>query len=174
MRPFALWLAAFLVLPFTSLSAQVPSSVDSSHQLENSTPRNQIALDAGVLLAFSPSYVRRLNNRELDVGVGLGFAWELNLNTFNANIWNALFLAGFVRYQVAPVLHFDLGATVLMYDSADDGGGFAETFLGLHSAVMVGYRFVFIGTNVRCGWLSEGSEFGGIISPQVRIVIPWG
>jgi hypothetical protein len=66
---------------------------------------------------------------------------------------------------------------MMRYLWADECSSCTGTFLGLHSAAMVGYRFVFIGANTRLGWKSDdryGSELGVMLSPQVRIVIPWG
>ncbi len=175
-------LAFLLLVPLPiltfSLSAQEQESVEPATRVETSTPRNQIALDGGSLLAFSLSYARRVKDTDFSVGGGLGFAWELNMHTFGrAHVWSVVHLEGFVRYQVLQALMVDLGVTAMKYYWADDCSDCTGTFLGLHSAAMVGYRFVFIGVNARLGWKSDerhGSEFGVILSPQVRIVIPWG
>ncbi len=142
-----------------------------------STPRNQIALDGGSLLAFSASYVRRVGDTELSAGGGIGFAWELNFHDFDANIWEALHIELFLRYWLQRVLQIDLGATALRYYWTDDCSACTGAFWGFHSAAMVGYRVIFVGANGRLGWASDdrhGSEFGAIVSPELRIVLPWG
>ncbi len=50
------------------------------------------------------------------------------------------------------------------------------TFVGSYSAVFVGYRYLFVGMASRAGVASlEGeSEFGTILSPRLRLVIPFG
>ncbi|MEJ2236686.1 MAG: hypothetical protein P8X82_00180 [Gemmatimonadales bacterium] len=47
----------------------------------------------------------------------------------------------------------------------------------MHPAAMVGYRYFFVGVNARLGRKTDdwyGSGFGVIVSPQVRVFVPWG
>lgn len=167
-------IAALCATPTARLAGQ---STTSEVQGENRLPRNQLALEAGDLLAFSVSYVRRIIDTDFGVGAGVGFAWELNRHNFNANIWEATHGEVFVRYQLERLVQLDLGVTAMRYFWTDDCSECMGTFFGLHSAAMVGYRYFFVGVNARLGWKNDdwyGSEFGVILSPQVRVVVPWG
>jgi hypothetical protein len=137
--------------------------------------KNQISLD--VLLTHFLFYVRRVGNTNLSIGGGLGFAWELNSHSFERNIWEAGHIVVFGRYQFSQVLQVDIGPTLLNYYWTDDCSECSGTFLGLHTAVMIGYRSVFIGPCLRLGWADDrkyGSEFGTIWSFQARFVVSWG
>jgi hypothetical protein len=139
--------------------------------------RNQVNVDGGVLLAFSLAYTLRVGSLPLGVGGGGGFAWELNTKSFDRNIWNAVHWEAFLRFQPVPVLQLDIGPTWMTYNWADDCGECAGKFFGGHFAIMVGYRYVFIGANVRVGEVTDdrfASAFGTILSQQLRFVIPWG
>ena len=167
----------------------------SDQQIENSLPlalweersdtgrsivnKNQIGIDLGVLLPLPQflSYVRRVNNTNLSIGGGVGFVWELNSHSFEGNIWEARHVVVFARYQFFQALQVDVGPTLLSYYYADDCSDCSGTFVGVHSAAMVGHRFLFFGPCVRVGWADDrkyGSAFGAIWNLQARVVIPWG
>lgn len=148
-----------------------------AHAENVSLKRNQIALDSGGRLNHSLSYARRVGNTNLSIGGGLGFAWELNTHSFERNIWEALHVTIFGRYQLPPVLQVDVGPILFAYVWTDDCSECAGTFVGLHTVALVGYRYLFFGPWIRVGWADDnrhGSEFGSIWGLQTRLAIPWG
>ena len=77
----------------------------------------------------------------------------------------------------APWLHADVGLTGARYLWADDCSGCSGTFVGVRSAVLVGYGMVFVGPEVAAGWASDdrhGSELGILWGAQARLVVGWG
>lgn len=139
--------------------------------------KNQISLEAGGILIYNLAYARRFKNTNWSVGGGVGFGWELNWNSLERNIWNAINVTGFVRYQYSKMLQVETGPTLLGYTWTDDCSECNGTFVGLQSAAMIGYKFVFLGPGLWTGWANDdkyGSEFGAIWILQLRLVIPWG
>lgn len=160
-----------VIFGFGDAQGQIGSPVPSSHHVSV----NQLAIDGGWGAAFGLSYARRLATRPLLIGGRLGYAFEENGNTFDPNIWEVLGIDGFVRLVPNDALHGELGISVLGFSPEDDTN-VRGTFLGLFTAVMVGYRYVFVGSEFRLGvaGLEGQSEAGVIVSPRIRVVIPWG
>lgn len=151
--------ALFLLLTAGALHGQSP------------TPRNQLALDAGNTYAFGVSYVRRIQSSPFLFGGRLGFAWELNDHSFTRQVWNVIHIEAFGRIQPVPWFHGDLGVSLATTSPADDTSE-KRSFYGLYAAAMIGYRFIFIGPQIRVGVLD--SDFGRITNLAVRAVLPFG
>lgn len=144
---------------------------------QNQVGKNQITLDVGGRFIHSLSYARRVGDTNLSVGGGLGFGWELNSHNFERNIWDALHIVVFGRYQPSQALQVDLGPTLLRYVWTDDCSECTGTFVGLHLVAVAGYRYVFVGPWVRIGFADDrryGSEFGSIWGLQARLFLHWG
>jgi hypothetical protein len=151
--------------PLVAAQAQATRAVGS---------RNQIAVELGVLTA-GLSYARRLGATPLSLGVGVWGAWEPP-NTFDRNVWEPLGIHVFGRYRPTPRLHTDIGVAAARYVWADDCSGCSGTFVGLRSALLAGYRFMFIGPELSVGRASDdqhGSDFGVIWGAQVRFILGW-
>lgn len=161
----------FLLLCVDLVAQEGPKVVPGTR---DSKRNNQLALDVGRVYAFSLSYARRIRDTNLLFGFGVGGAWEENSHTFSKNIWNVLHAELFARYQHFDFFHLDLGATLLGFSPHDDDERRGD-FIGGYVAAMFGYRYVFGGLNVRFGEAEDyrGSESGIILSPVLRIVIPW-
>lgn len=160
--------------PFSGVLARQAGNDSAARILPNT---NQLNLDGGSLLAFSLAYTHRLGSTPWGVGGGIGFAWELNSKSFERNIWNATHAEVLFRFQPVPQVQFDAGPTWMSYDWADDCSDCSGKFFGGHFAFMFGYRYFFFGVNVRVGRANDdrfGSAFGNIVSPQLRVAIPWG
>ncbi len=174
MRSTIVLLAILHLFPFSRVLAR---QTGGDAVAANLPSQNQVNVDGGVLLAFSLAYTHRVGSTPLGVGGGVGFAWELNTKSFDRNIWNAVHAEVFLRFQPVPAFQVDVGPTLMTYNWADDCSECAGTFFGGHFAVMFGYRYLFVGANIRLGQVTDdrsGSAFGSILSPQLRIVIPWG
>jgi hypothetical protein len=105
------------------------------------------------------------------LGLGSGFAWELNNHSFDRQVWNVLHLEAFTRYQRNERFQGELGLSVAASAPTDDTTE-QRIFVGLYSSVMVGHRVLFVGPQARLGFL--GSEFGAIANLAIRGVIPVG
>jgi hypothetical protein len=172
MRQTALFLSLLLLAPLTTLRA---AEKPKTHHFTLDLGSDRRILNSRIpFWALGLSYAQRARGNLL-FGAGAGAAWEENTHTFDKNIWNALHGDIFVRYQPAPFVHLDLGATLLGFSPHDDDnrrGGFAGGYVSL----ALGYRYVFFAPRVRFGRASDygGSEFGVLASPLVlRFVIPW-
>jgi hypothetical protein len=92
-------------------------------------------------------------------------------------VWEPFGLAVFGRYMPVPWFHADAGPTIARYQWADDCSACSGTFLGIRSAALVGYRFVFIGPEVSIGRASDdlhGADIGVIWGGQLKFVLGWG
>jgi len=172
MPRIALLLGLFLLAPLTRLEAEAKPKV---HHFTLDFGSDRRILSSRIpFWALSLSYARRVRGNLL-FGVGAGAAWEENTHTFDRNIWNVLHGDLFARYQPAPFVHLDLGATVLGFSPHDDDDR-RGSFAGGYVSLALGYRYVFFAPCVRFGRTSDyrGSEFGVLASPLVlRFVIPW-
>jgi len=168
-------LSAVALASILALSVSMPAK--GRGQVRPHSPENQVSVDVGLYFGVSVSYCRRLRDTDLSIGGAVGLAWEFNSKTFEANVWGAKYVVGLVRYRVVRAVQIDLGATAMSYYWSDDCPGCRGSFLGLYSAAMVGYHFIFVGASIRPGWTKDrryGSELGVIFNPELRIVIPWG
>jgi hypothetical protein len=162
--------AVAILVPHVGLAQNPQQPVSSGLYVH----ANQIGIDGGSVIAFGLSYARRVGNRPLLVGGRVGYAFEENINSFDRNVWDVFGVDGFVRLMLHDAIHGDLGFSALGFSPEDDTD-VRGTFLGLYTAVMVGYRFVFVGSEFRLGLASVagGSEAGVIVSPRVRVLVPW-
>lgn len=133
--------------------------------------RSQFSLEASPTLAGAITYAHRTANPHLLLGLGGGFAWELNEHSFERHVWNVIHFEGFARYEPAPWLQADLGLSVASTAPGDDTSEH-RAFMGLYGAAMIGYRPVFFGPQVRYGWLD--SEVGWIRNFAIRVALPVG
>ena len=139
---------------------------------QSTTPRNQLAFEGSATWAGAVTYARRVQDSHLLLGFGVGIAWALNNHSFTREVWYVLHVEGFARFQPVPWFHGDLGLSVAATSPADDTSEVRE-FFGLYAAAMVGYGSVlFVGPQVRLGFLE--SDFGRITNLAIRVVIPIG
>lgn len=173
--------AAFLALLAQSAAAQGMLPADRQPAATHAAAgravgsRYEIAVDIGIL-AGGLSYARRVGDTPLSLGAGLRGAWEPP-NSFARNVWEPLGVVVFGRYRPTSWFHTDVGLTLARYVWADDCSECAGTFVGLRSAVLAGYRFVFIGPEVSMGRARDdrhGSDFGVIWGAQLRFILGWG
>lgn len=160
-----------MIIGFGDAQGQIGQPVPSPHMAS----AGELGIDGGWGAAFGLSYARRLATGPLLIGGRIGYAFEENGNTFDPNVWDVIGIDGFVRLVPHDALHGEMGISVLGFSPEDDTG-VRGTFLGLFTAVMVGYRYVFVGSEFRLGVAGvEGkSEAGVIVSPRIRVVIHWG
>ncbi len=163
-----------------AVASALLGSTDAVGQTESlptprTLPANQLGIDGGSVAAFGLSYARRIEVGSLMIGGTIGYAFEENANTFDTNIWDVIGVDGFLRVVPNDAFHGDVGISVLAFSPQDDTN-IRGTFLGLYTAVMVGYRYVFVGSEFRLGVAGiEGNSEGGVmVSPRIRAVIPWG
>lgn len=156
------------------LSAQQPRGISWEPDRARSGS-GQLAIELGVLSA-GLSYAQRLGSSRFRLGLGLWGAWE-PATTVDQPVLEPIGGVLFVRYQPSSSVMVDLGPAVMSYRTSDDCSTCSATFMGVRSAVLVGYRFVFIGPEVALGSFSSGGrgkEFGIMYGAQLRFVIGGG
>ena len=135
----------------------------------------QLAIELGVL-SGGLSYARRLGSSRFLLGLGLWGAWEPP-TTVEQPVLEPVGAVLFARYQPSTWLMADVGPAALTYRTSDDCSTCSATFLGARVALMVGYRFIFVGPDIAVGSFSSsgrGSEFGMMYGAQLRFVIGGG
>ncbi len=138
---------------------------------QTTSSRNQVTLEASPTWAGSVTYARRMHDSDFLLGLGGGFAWELNEHSFDREVWNVVHLEGFARYEAAPWFHGDLGLSAAFTSPGDDTAE-QRSFFGLYAAAMAGYGVIFVGPQARLGFL--GSKIGWIGNLAIRIALPFG
>ncbi len=153
----------------TALQAQ---DADASHPVRH---KYQVVLEVGPVATGALGFAARIQDSPFLLGVMGGFAFEWNENNFEPNIWDVVHLDAFGRFQHDDFLQVEAGFSVLGFSPFDDTD-LRGIFFGSYTAVLFGFRYVFFGMALRAGTASlEGeSEFGTILSPRVRVVIPLG
>ena len=173
----------FIVIVFLAICCGSILTPRALYSQDNDTIRfytfkkNQIGIDIGGYYDFSLNYSRRIVNSNFSVGGGFGFAFELNDHSFDRNIWEAGHIIIFARYQYSDFVQIDAGPTFLGYLYADDCNECSGSFVGFQTSASFGYKFVFVGPNVRLGWADDnkhGTAFGIIWNLQLRIIVGWG
>lgn len=83
---------------------------------QSAAARSQLAFEGSPTFAGAVSYARRVQDSRVLLGLGTGFAWELNDHSFSREVWNVMHVEAFARYQPVPWFQGDLG----LYE--DSGG----------------------------------------------------
>ena len=161
----------------SDFSTSTLSLNDSITKPASSPYKYQLALDILNTYSFSINYAGRIPDSKISVGAELGFAFEYNSHSYDRNIWEAGSFVGFARYSFSHVVHMDLGLAAMLYYYADDCSDCTGTFIGIHSALQLGYKYFYFGPKIKVGWASDDrneTAFGIICNFQLRLVLPWG
>lgn len=156
------------------LAILVAGALLSPRSVEGQTTerrRHQLSLDVGNELAIAVAYARRAGATPFLVGVRAGYAFELNDNTFDREVWDVFHAEAFLRYQPRDLIQAEVGISILGSSPADDTNE-RRTFYGMYAALMLGYRYVFVGPQLRLGEIE--SQFGAIAGIAMRWVLPFG
>ena len=162
------------VVPIRAADANQPGSDDTSGVQAEFPHKNNLGLDFGAITSedyymFALTYSRRIN-ANWRRGISLGYSFEDNISNFNNNLYDVLSIELHQRYQPSEWYHVDFGLAVFISGSVEGGSG--AKFAGLYSGVGIGWKFLFIGCNVRAGLANgkRGSEFGVVLKPLMRLV----
>ena len=132
--------------------------------------KHHFALDVG-WLEGGLSYAHRIGHGRYALGGRIWTAWE-PWNSFEANVWEPIGGELFVRYHPSDEVQLELGPSLLRYLWADDCSGCSGTFVGAHTAAMVGKGILSVGPTGRCGVLNgapSGGEVGILLGFQGRL-----